>query len=311
VGLASLIICFVDTLTAENSKNSLFSVLAIILAKVVFPDPGGPQKISDGKKIFLLDGVRSLPIIPSLPTKFFCPTKSFKVLGRIISGRGILAIWMVCKKYISPNKNRNKYNYPMLGVRILEERKSKYNKNLKVVKSFGLGTYIQAGGLTQSGGIVESIWRSTLKRIRKQRVKKALILGLGGGSAAKIIRKFWPDAKITGVDIDPVVIDLGKKYLDLAKYNVDVKIGDAYSFPPEGCDLVIVDLYMGDQFPEKFEQGNFLRKLTGCKIVIFNRLYYDGKRSGTVKFGSKLRKIFGKVEYFYPEANLMYICYNN
>lgn len=202
----------------------------------------------------------------------------------------------------------------MIGTRILEERKSNFNGNLRVVKSFGLGTYIQANGLTQSGGVVESIWKSTLKRIayrEKRIVKNCLILGLGGGTVAKLIRKLWPDVKITGVEIDPVMVELGKKYLELDKSDVDIKIADASNSAlyAKRYDLVVVDLYQGDKFPKKFEDENFLEKLTRNKLVIFNRLYYGDKRPEAVKFGLKLQKIFKKVEYYYPEANLMLLCY--
>ncbi len=126
----------------------------------------------------------------------------------------------------------------MLGTRVLEELNSKYNGRLKVVKTFGMGTYIQANGLTQSGGIVESIWKSTIRKIKNQDIKNCLILGLGGGTVAKIIQERWPGVKITGVDIDPVMVELGKKYLGLG--DVQIKIQDAYDFDSTGYDLVIV-----------------------------------------------------------------------
>ncbi len=196
----------------------------------------------------------------------------------------------------------------MIGTKILEERKSKFNGELKVVKSFGLGTYIQANGLTQSGGIVEEIWTSTLKKIRTKEIKSVLILGVGGGTVAKISRKFWPDTKISGVEIDPIMIELGKKYLGLSEIGIDIKIQDAIKIIRDKFDLVIVDLYQGDKFPEKFGSEKFLRSLTRNKIVIFNRLYYGEKRPDAIKFGLKLQKVFKNVEYFYPEANLMFIC---
>lgn len=196
----------------------------------------------------------------------------------------------------------------MLGTKTLEERESKYNGSLKVVKSLGLGTYIQAKGLTQSGGIVESIWKKTLRKISKRKVKNILILGLGGGTVAKLSRKIWPDSKITGIDIDPNMIELGKKYLRLEEYDVNIKIEDAGKLHTDKFDLVIVDLYNGDEFPKKFEEETFLKKLTKNNLVIFNRLYYGDKRPAAVKFGLKLKKIFSDVEYFYPEANLMFIC---
>jgi len=189
----------------------------------------------------------------------------------------------------------------------LEERKSKYNGELRVVKTLGLGTYIQANGLTQSGGIVETIWKQTLRKIQDSRFKihDVLILGLGGGTAAKFIRRYWPEARITGVEIDPIMIELGRKYLGLK--DVQIKMQDAYNFDTGGYDLVVADLYHGDKFPKKFENEKFLKKLRKNKLVIINRLYFGDKRKEAVKFGEKLRKIFDKVEYFYPEVNAVFI----
>jgi spermidine synthase len=199
----------------------------------------------------------------------------------------------------------------MLGTKILEERKSKFNGNLRVLKTLGLGTYIQANDLTQSGGVVKSIWSQTLKKLKTREIKKVLILGLGGGTAVKLIKNFWPQSKIIGVEIDPVMIELGKKYLGLDTFQVKIQLQDAYTLNSSGYDLVLVDLYNGDQFPEKFEKEEFLKGLTKNKLVIFNRLYYGDKRSDTVRFGKKLERVFTRVDYFYPEANLMFLCYNN
>ncbi len=208
----------------------------------------------------------------------------------------------------------------MLGTKVLEERKSKYNGDLRVVKTFGMGTYIQAGGLTQSGGIVETIWKQTFRKITSSKitVNNCLILGLGGGTVAKLVRKKYKDAKITGIDIDSVMVSLGKKYLVLNKQKVKIVIGDVSNipnlsnFPKQKFDLIIVDLYNGDTFPDKFEKEKFtllvksLLSMSG--IAIFNRLYYGEKRPMAVKFGNRLKKVFTKVEWFYPEANLMFIC---
>ncbi len=184
-----------------------------------------------------------------------------------------------------------------------------------------MGTYIQSNGLTQSGGIVESIWKQTLRRINHKSsiINHCLILGLGGGTVAKLIRKKWSEIKITGVEIDPLMVELGKKYLGLDDWNVEIKITDAFdylvnhqSLTINRYDLVIVDLYNGDRFPEKFETENYIHlvesNLAKSGVAVFNRLYYGDKRPETVKFGRKLEKIFSKVAWFYPEANLMFLC---
>ena len=195
----------------------------------------------------------------------------------------------------------------MFGTRILEERKSRFNSNIKVVRSLGLGTYIQAGGITQSGGVVEGIWRQTLKKIKHSPsvINHCLMLGLGGGTVAKLIRKNWPNAKITGVEIDPVMVELGVRYLRLEDSKTKIIIGDARKFKLGKYDLVIVDSYLGDKYIDLL--SNDLKK---SKIVVFNRLYFGEKRKEAVKFGNKLEKIFKKLEWFYPQANLMFLCYN-
>lgn len=209
----------------------------------------------------------------------------------------------------------------MFGSKILEEKKSKYNGSLKVIRAIGLGTYIQAENLTQSGGIIESMWRSTLKQVKrkKERVKSVLILGLGGGTIVKQIKKNWPAASITGVDIDKEIVELGKKYLKLDESLVKIKITDASVFltHPSSLtfyDLVIVDLYNGDQFPKKFETDKFIKLikhyLTSNGTVVFNRLYYKDNKLEAENFGKKLKRVFKNVEEYHPLVNLMLVCKN-
>jgi len=191
----------------------------------------------------------------------------------------------------------------MFGTKILEEKDSKYNGHIRVLKTLGMGTYIQCDGLTQSGGIVEQIWKSTLKKIKSNDFNKILILGLGGGTAAGLIRKKYPNAKIIGVEIDPIMIELGKKYLRLDDFNIDIKIEDAKKSKIGGNDLVIIDTYLGDKFIEISKSGPAMAKLT-----VFNRLYYGDKKKEALEFGEKLKKIYEKVETFYPTANVMFFC---
>jgi spermidine synthase len=208
----------------------------------------------------------------------------------------------------------------LLGQIVVEEVNSPVNGKISVVKSIALGTYFQVGKLTQSGGVVYGIWKSTLNKIKTLAYKpnNVLIIGLGGGSCARILRKLWPQTHITGVDFDETIVDLGKKYLGLSEANADIVVSDAYEYVKSACNekkeysLIIVDLYVGQEFPVIFESDGFLENIKKALpqngIVVFNRLYSGEKRPQAVKFAKKLEKYFTKVEYFYPEANVMLIC---
>lgn len=202
--------------------------------------------------------------------------------------------------------------------KILASVKSSYNGKVEVIDSLAWGTYIQVEGLTQSGGVVKSIWKKVLTRIKKRGfdVKDCLILGLGGGTVAKLISDFWPKSKITGVDIDSVIVELGKKYLGIDDKKVEIKIADALDFVSKNSskyDFIIVDLYRGFKFPEKFSSNKFLERIFSLLkrngLIVFNRLYTSEAkvRKSALNFGVKLEKFFD-VEYFYPQANLVFIC---
>lgn len=206
--------------------------------------------------------------------------------------------------------------------KILEEASSPVNGKIRVVKSLALGTYIQVEGLTQSGGVMYGVWHTVLKKLSHQSltINHSLILGLGGGDAARLINKYWPDAKITGVEIDPIMVEFGKKYLKLDETAVKIVIQDAkkylltISHQPLTIkyDLILIDLYVGHEVPKKFTDEAFIKKikkiLAKNGIAIFNRLYYDKKRKQAEIFHRKLINNFKKVRPIYPEANVMYAC---
>ena len=65
--------------------------------------------------------------------------------------------------------------------------------------------------------------------IRERDISNALILGFGTGSVASILcDEYKKDVYLTGVEKDPVVIDLAKKYFHIDRYkNLSLHIEDA------------------------------------------------------------------------------------
>ena len=70
-----------------------------------------------------------------------------------------------------------------------------------------------------------------------------LLLGLAGGTVARQLRHLLPDVRLSAVEIDPDVVELGEKYMELGDIEIDVSIGDAYRFLHHSTDLydVIAD----------------------------------------------------------------------
>lgn len=197
------------------------------------------------------------------------------------------------------------------------EVESSFNGKVRVIESIGK-YYLDAGGLMQSGNFLVQTWSKALKKLHvtKLPVKSVLILGLGGGSFIKVVRKYFLKAHITAIDIDPVIVDLGKKYLGLIENaDTDIKITDAKNYVEQAYkqkkqfDLVFVDMYQGFAIPDFVEQEAFLRKLYALKstngTVIFNRLYFQKYKIEASKFLDKLRRMFNHIDESHVFANLI------
>ena len=140
------------------------------------------------------------------------------------------------------------YLYPQT----IDKLSSKFNGEIKISKSRGKYS-VWIGGFEQSGSVyVEKIWGKALKELpplwRGELLRniKVLVLGLGCGTVIPIIFKKWPKAKIVGVEIDPVMINLGEKYFGLKNFeNLKIICGDAKKQKLSGYDLIITDAYLG------------------------------------------------------------------
>ena len=80
------LISFIPVSTAENSRNSAFVMCAMILASVVLPVPGGPQKMSEPVSS------RSIWVRSGFPgaIRGSWPTNSSSVRGRMRSASGLV-----------------------------------------------------------------------------------------------------------------------------------------------------------------------------------------------------------------------------
>jgi spermidine synthase len=178
------------------------------------------------------------------------------------------------------------------------------------------GHYVlSVGGLTQSGGILDSLWKSVARQLPSP--KHVLILGLGGGSAARAFHQAWPQATIVGVDIDPVMIQLGKKYLGLAQIKSLTTVkADVFEWLPKAgrtFDVIVIDMYHGKQVPSEAETASFLTIVNSHiaigGVVVFNRVLLPESKARVKKFEKLLKKTYGSVQVLKTSFNLVLACY--
>jgi len=200
----------------------------------------------------------------------------------------------------------------MLSLRkILARFNSPINGRIEVVQE-GPERRLVVGGLVQSinadaPDVEERIWNQlTETKNCQSKIENCLILGLGGGTVAHLLTQKFGPIPIDAVEIDPLVVEIGRKFFDLKKLpNLKIIIADAidvvqnpshYSLVPSAYCLIIVDLYCGSRYPPAAESPAFfaaLRRLTNPKgVIVFNRI--SGKRD--LEFEEKLKEHFANFQ---------------
>jgi spermidine synthase len=95
---------------------------------------------------------------------------------------------------------------------------------------------------------------------------KVLMLGLGAGSIAHIIRnEYQSKASITAIEIDPVVIEIAKTEFGIEQLQpIYIVQGDAIEYVlnlTSNFDIICVDLFVQDRVPQKFLHAEFIDQL--------------------------------------------------
>jgi predicted O-methyltransferase YrrM len=227
--------------------------------------------------------------------------------------------------------------------KVIEERESEFNGRIQVIKDMN-GMRLVAGELDQSGGAVVNVLKGAVSVASN--IKRALVLGMGGGTVVKLIQGRFPEVELTCVEIDPVMVELAGKYFgNTENENLRIITGDAAVWVeqrakskegrgghlrphpgplldrrgkvgPElggGFDYILVDCYLGNQVPEQCEAEEFLRGvkalLTRDGVAVFNRLFFDAEmRRKAQEFIFKLEPVFPKIDLRRVGSNLLICC---
>jgi len=187
---------------------------------------------------------------------------------------------------------------------------SDFNGEIQLIK-FVNSLRLDVGGLTQSGDVMVWVWSQSIKNLlpKSYRPESILLLGLGGGSALFWLRRRFPKAHLTVVEIDPVMIKIAKKdfHVDQIK-DLAIINSDAVEFikeTKEKFSLILVDCYQGFITPSGFEDIKVLQKMKKVgETVLLNRLYWDQHKITTDEFVAKLSSHF-QIKSVYTASNLV------
>ena len=97
-------------------------------------------------------------------------------------------------------------------------------------------------------GLVWNALASPLAWLPPARRRSVLVLGLGGGSVARVARALAPRARIVGVEMNPEVVRAARRHFDLDALGVEVVVADAQRYLERArgrFDLVIEDVFTG------------------------------------------------------------------
>lgn len=99
----------------------------------------------------------------------------------------------------------------------------------------------------------------------KPDAKRVLVLGLGGGALPKRMWRDYPDVSVDSVEIDPVVIDVAKRYFGMPEdERLRVFTGDARQYvasTKDRYDVVVVDAYYADALPFHLATDEFFKQV--------------------------------------------------
>jgi spermidine synthase len=101
----------------------------------------------------------------------------------------------------------------------------------------------------ETTGCVWDALAAGLLALPPPRRRDVLLLGLGGGSAARAARALAPRARIVAVEIDPAVVHAARRWFDVGALGLEVVTADAARYLRRArgrFDAVLEDVFTGD-----------------------------------------------------------------
>ncbi len=179
---------------------------------------------------------------------------------------------------------------------------------------------VNTSNANQSYGALHRVWRYCFDdlELRRNPPRSVLILGFGGGSAARILRQeMGLNCHIVGVDDDPAMLELARNAFGWKNAaGVELHLADATTWIHQHSDrfeLIVVDLFDDRRFIDGILDPLFLKglaKLVGSRgHILLNTMVFDEEsRDRSARLGQELRLHFNQVnEARYDGNNRVFI----
>ncbi|WET02700.1 fused MFS/spermidine synthase [Flavobacterium sp. YJ01] len=166
------------------------------------------------------------------------------------------------------------------------KKKSARSKIIEVTWANG-ELVLDSENTNYSYGSLQRILRYGLRNIGYEKILKMdhiLLLGVAGGSVVKtLVDEIEYKGKITGVEIDPDMIQVANQYFNLNKIKqLELIIDDAFEFVLKTKDqynLIIIDVFEDTNMPnflfEKFFLDRVCTLLKKDGFILFNTMILD------------------------------------
>jgi spermidine synthase len=95
-------------------------------------------------------------------------------------------------------------------------------------------------------------------------VKRLAIVGLAGGSIARLYTDLYGPLPIDGIEIDPKIVEVGRDYFGMTQPNLNVIVGDgraAIANSPQRYDVIALDAFRVPYIPWHLTTREFMQEL--------------------------------------------------
>jgi len=205
--------------------------------------------------------------------------------------------------------------------RLVYKTQSSYNHDICVYEEAGKYKLL-VNGSRESGEFIKRMWSDALLALhmRKQdSIKRILVLGVAGGTVIHLLHDMYPNAVIVGVDIDDVMIGIGKKYFGLEEMKSLICITDdakhyVQEYIGKNFDCIVVDVFIGSDVPSFVQQKAFHKHihhmLHSHGSVLINYAFKTGAEDVSADIHLLLASIYSNVFIHRTQYNRFFLACN-